>query len=66
MSTTFFKLSIVSDDCSMSEFASNHNPSFAPEDGFGFYKGTHEEVKKIQLHRRVILMEEVEVIYNEC
>ena len=45
----------------MSEFASSHDPPFEPLYGFGYYKVALEEVKNVQPHRRVILMEHIEV-----
>ena len=64
LSTTFFKLSTIPTDCSMSEFALSHDPPFEPTYGFGYYKIAHEDVKDIEPHKRVIMMEQLEVTIN--
>ena len=48
----------------MSEFASSHDPPFEPFYGFGFYKITHEEMKDIEPHKKIIMMEWLEVTYK--
>ena len=64
LSTTFFRLCTVPNDCSMSEFASSHDPPFEPYYGFGFYKSAHKEVKDIQPHKKIIMMDKLEVTYK--
>ena len=64
VSTTFYKLLDVAEECSMYQFGKNHFPDYRPESGFGYYKPTSDEVKRIQLHKRVIVM--VCLIQYDC
>ena len=57
---SFYTIHIVTDDnCLMYKFTTEHYPDYQPQDGFGYYKLTNQEIRSISPHKRVILMEEV-------
>ena len=53
LSTTFYKLHTVMEECSVYEFGKKHFSDYQPHRGFGYYKLTDY---KDQLYKRVIVM----------
>ena len=56
MSTTYFKLLDVTNECLMYEFGMKHFPGYEPEHGYGYVKKCGS-LKSISPHNKVILMD---------
>ena len=56
---------MATDICLMYKFTTELYPDYQPQDGFGYYQLTNEEIMSISPHKRVILMEEV-LSYRKC
>lgn len=52
----------MEDNCLMCKFTTEHYPDCQPEDGFGYYNLTDEEIQSISPHKKVIIMEMVNYI----
>lgn len=61
---TFFEVHDVEEHCTMYEFAHKRYENYRPEDGFGYYKPTGDELTCIPDHKKLILMEKVCFIHN--
>ena len=59
-STSFYTIHMVTEDnYPMYKMTTEHYPDHQPQDGFGYYQLTNEEIKSISPHKRGILMDKV-------
>ena len=65
-STTFFQIHRVDEKLNMKisiyKFASKFYQHYEPQDGHGYFHATGEDLKGIQRHKKVILMDEVKCL----
>ena len=58
ISTTYFKLLDVTNECLMYEFGMKHFPGYEPDDGYGYVKKC-DSLNFIPPHNKMIVMDEV-------
>lgn len=59
LSTTYFKVHPLTEDCLMQEYAAKHYAHYQPQSGWGYYHIKSEELRSIKRHKKLILMDEV-------
>ena len=62
LSTTFYMLMLVTEECLFYKFGKKVFPDFKPQSGYGYRKVTKEECEDIKTCKRVIVMKKVIII----